>query len=160
MVKTIIDESVHNLAKGYLSKMKNIGTTANKLKALISSYKHGIKKTAEIFDVHPSSIHRWAKELKENNLDGLINKAKHNDGLKLRKKHKELISSWLGKDPNLTIDNVHSLLRERCNLRVSRSTVHRAMQSVGFSYITPRPKHYKQDTKKIEEFKKKSTSKN
>jgi transposase len=42
-------------------------------------------------------------------------------------------------------------------INISRSTVHRAMKSVGFSYITPRQNHYKQDKKVTEDFKKKST---
>ncbi len=45
-------------------------------------------------------------------------------------------------------------LKKRFNLEVSKSTVHRAMRSVGFSYITPRQTHYKQDKKESESFKK------
>ena len=39
-------------------------------------------------------------------------------------------------------------------LNVGKSTVHREMQKMKFSYITPRPVHYKQDKEKQEEFKK------
>ncbi|OAM02585.1 MAG: hypothetical protein TV42_05690 [Wolbachia endosymbiont of Dactylopius coccus] len=38
----------------------------------------------------------------------------------------------------------------------SKSTVHRNMQRMKFSYITPRPVHNGQDKSKQEEFKKKS----
>ena len=47
-------------------------------------------------------------------------------------------------------------LEKEFGLEVSRATVHRAMQSCGFSYITPRKNHYKQDKIKAKEFKKKS----
>ena len=44
--------------------------------------------------------------------------------------------------------------RKFFNLDVSKSTVHRAMKDNGFSYITPRQNHYKQDKKVTEDFKK------
>ncbi len=44
MPKTIIDETVYNNAKKALLKLKSYGTTANKLKAVISAYDNGIKK--------------------------------------------------------------------------------------------------------------------
>lgn len=40
------------------------------------------------------------------------------------------------------------------SIEVSKSTAHRLMQKLGFSYITPRPVHNKQDKNKQEEFKK------
>ena len=42
----------------------------------------------------------------------------------------------------------------------TKSTVHRIMKKLDFSYITPRPKHYKQDPNDASEFKKKSTGEN
>jgi transposase len=45
---------------------------------------------------------------------------------------------------------------EAFGLNVSRSTVHREMQKMKFSYITPRPVHHKQDPKKTRRIKKKS----
>ncbi len=45
MPKTIIDETVYNNAKKALLKLKSYGTTANKLKAVISAYDNGIKKS-------------------------------------------------------------------------------------------------------------------
>ena len=55
------------------------------------------------------------------------------------------------------VDKIHQKLKTYFNLNVSRSTTHRAMKEVGFSYITPRKSHYKQDKKAAEEFKKKSS---
>ena len=130
---------------------------ANKLKAVISAYDNGIKKVSEVFNVHPTSIHRWAKQVSNNDIDSLVNDSKHKDGIKLKQLHKEEIKKWLNKDPNISILWVKENLKKRFDLEVSKSTIHRAMKSVGFSYITPRKNHYKQDKKLTEAFKKKSS---
>ena len=49
---------------------------------------------------------------------------------------------------------VKEKLEQNFNLIVSKSTTHRAMKSAGFSYITPRKTHYKQDTNESVKFKK------
>ena len=59
MPKTIIDESVYEKAKNGLIQLQSKGTAANKLKAIMASYKHGAKKVSEIFDIDiiPFSIY-------------------------------------------------------------------------------------------------------
>jgi predicted small secreted protein len=69
----------------------------------------------------------------------------------------EMVKLWLEKDPNISIDSLKEMIEKEFKLKVSRSSVHNIMKSVGFSYITPRKSHYKQDQKQAEEFKKKST---
>ena len=86
----------------------------------------------------------------------LPNKAKHKGGIKLKKEHREAIKGWLEESPNISIFEVKENLTKEFGLFVSKSTVHRAMGAVGFSYITPRKKHYKQNQKTMAEFKKKS----
>ena len=88
----------------------------------------------------------------------MINKAKHQGGIKLKQDHKEKIREWLEKDPNSSISQIHERLEIKFDLKVSKSTVHRAMKSVGFSYITPRKRHYKQDEGEVNKFKKKSST--
>ena len=156
MPKTIIDEAVYNNAKKSLLKLKSYSTTANKLRAVMSAYDNGIKKVSEVFNVCPTSIHRWAKQIRNNQLDLLINNSKLQDGIKLKQMHKEEIRKWLNKDPNISILLVKEKLEKQFDLKVSKSTVHRAMKSVGFSYITPRQTHYKQDKNEVFNFKKKS----
>jgi hypothetical protein len=56
MPKTIIDESIYKKAKDGLMRLQSEGTAANKLKAIMASYKHGSKKVSEIFDVDITSI--------------------------------------------------------------------------------------------------------
>ena len=122
----------------------------------MASYKHGAKKVSQIFDVDITSIHKWTVKLEKDGYKALINRAKHQGGIKLKQIHKDKIKKWIEKDFNISITKVKEKLEKQLNLKVSRSTVHRAMKSVGFSYITPRQTHYKQDKKESESFKKKS----
>lgn len=143
MPKTIIDESIYKKAKDGLMRLQSEGTAANKLKAIMASYKHGSKKVSEIFDVDITSIYKWVVKLEKEGYISLINKAKHHGGIKLKQIHKDKIKKWLEKDSNSSISQIHEKLEKYFDLNVSRSTVHRAMKSVGFSYITPRKNHYK-----------------
>ena len=157
MPKTIINEEIYEKAKNGWIQLQSQGTAANKLKAIMSSYKHGAKKVSEIFDIDITSIHKWTVKLKKDGYESLINRAKHQGGIKWKETHKNRIKKWIAKDFKISITQVQEKLEKQCNLKVSRSTVHRAMKSVGLSYITPRQTHYKQDKKESERFKKKSS---
>ena len=119
----------------------------------MASYKHGAKKVSEIFDIDITSIHKWTMKLEKEGYKSLIK-----GGIKLKQIHKDKIKKWLEKDSNSSISQIHEKLEKHFDLNVSRSMVHRAMKSVGFSYITPRKHHYKQDKNKVNKFKKKSST--
>ena len=159
MTTKIINDKIAKKAKLSLMRLKSHGTTANKLKALIAANKHGVKKVSEIFNVGRTSIYRWADELNKEGFKYMINDSKHHEGIKLKDCHKSEINKWLNKDPNLSILTVKNKLLKEFDLIVSKSTVHRAMKSCGFSYITPRKNHYKQDKKEVDIFKKNSNQK-
>ena len=154
-MQTIIDSNLCEIAKQTLLKLGKIGTVSKKLQAVISSHKHGIKKVSEVMNVSRASIYLWSKQLENGDFEGLINKSKHQDGIKIKKEHKASIKAWLEEKPSLTIKEVVILLKENLGITVSKSSAHRAMQDSGFSYITGRKRHYKQDKKKVESFKKK-----
>jgi transposase len=67
-----------------------------------------------------------------------------------------MIQKWLEKDPNLTIKKIRLLIKKEMKIEVSKSTIHRLIRKLGFSHITARPIHHKQDKEKLEEFKKNS----
>lgn len=157
MSKTIINKAIYEKARNGLMQLKSKGTAANKLKAIMAAYNHGSKKVSEILDINITSIYKWTIKLDREGYESLINQAKHHEGIKVKKFHKEEIKKWLEKDSHISITKVKENLEKQFHLEVSRSTVHRAMKEVGFSYITPRKNHYKQDKKQAEDFKKKST---
>lgn len=153
-MRTIIDSDLTKRAKETMTKLGKVGTVSKKLQAIISSYTHGIKKVSEVMNINRGSIYLWSKQLKNGDFEDLINKSKHQDGIKLKREHKEAIKEWLSLEPNLNIIEIKDRLKEKFELDVSKSTTHRAIKSSGFSYITARKRHYKQDKTKIENFKK------
>jgi transposase len=156
-MQTIIDKSVYLSAKSSYKKLCTVGTLAKKLQAVMAAYQHGIKDTCRIMNVSRTSIYLWSKQIKQSDFDGLLNKSKHQDGIKIKKVHLEQMSQWLTDNPSLTIKQVSKLLSDNFDITVTKSTVHRAMQRCGFSYITGRKQHYKQNPESVNEFKKKST---
>ena len=57
----------------------------------------------------------------------------------------------------ITINQLRQMILENLNVKLSNATAHRIMQRLEFSYITPRPRHHKQDQNLRDEFKKKSS---
>jgi transposase len=157
MPKTIISENTYLAAQQELKKLRNEGTLFKKLQAVKLAYEHGIKNTADFLNVFPVSIRNWAKVINSGNISSLKIGSKHKDGIKIKKHHKEMVKLWLEKDPNISINLLKDMIEKKFKLKVSKSSVHNIMKSVGFSYITPRKAHYKQNKKQAEEFKKKST---
>jgi transposase len=153
-MQTIINFELCEKAKECRSKLGKVGTVSKKLQAIISSYNHGIQKVSEVMNVSRASIYLWSKQLQSGDFEGLINKSKHQDGIKVKKEHKKAIKEWLLLEPNLNIIEIKDRLKKEFDLDVSRSTAHRAMKSSGFSYITGRKQHYKQNKTKVENFKK------
>lgn len=157
MPKTIIDKELADKAKLALLKLKQEAVIANRLKAIIAAYNHGIKKVSEVLDIDRASLYRWSSKLNKQGAEFLNNSAKHKDGIKLKNSHKEQIAKWIKSNPNINRQSIKQKLKDRFNLEISLSTARRAMKEVGFSYITPRKNHYKQDKKEVEDFKKKSS---
>ena len=78
----------------------------------------------------------------------------------LSESHLRQVAKWLQDNPQITIDQVKANIESQFKLKISRSTTHRVMQKLAFSYIKPRPKHVKQDPSKIANFKKKYSAEN
>jgi transposase len=157
MPKTIISEETYIKAQNELKRIKVEGTLFKKLQAVKLAYEHGIKETAKFLNIFPVSIRNWARLINRDEIDSLKIGSKHRDGIKLKKHHRAKIKEWLAKDPNTSIADVRTRIKNQFNLEVSESTIRRAMKDGGFSYITPRKNHYKQDKEMVENFKKKST---
>lgn len=155
-MRTIIDQTLTQKAQDLLTELKSDGVAANRLKAIIASFNHPIKTVADIFDVDSTTITRWANKLKKNGIKGLVNAPKHLDGIIVKHEHRQQVKRWLKVDPNITIGQVQKRLEEQFGIKISSATAHNTMKAVGFSHITARSVHYKQDMEKREEFKKNS----
>jgi transposase len=71
-----------------------------------------------------------------------------------------VIQKWLEEDHSITIKELKFRIEKEFGKTIKKTATHDLMKKLGFSYITPRPKHYKQVEEKQAEFKKKSTRKN
>jgi len=155
-MRTIIDQTLTQKAQDLLTELKSEGVVANRLMAIIASFNHPIKTVADIFDVDSTTITRLANKLKRSSIKGLINAPKHLDGIIVKNEHRQQVRRWMKSNPNITIVRVKIKLEEQFGIKISIATAHNIMRAVGFSHITARSVHYKQDKENLEEFKKNS----
>lgn len=153
-----IDDNLLALCKEELKRQGVRGENGRRLQAIISAKEHGIKAVAEIYNISRETLMRWINKFKS----GGSSAFSVSEGRGRRNKLSDLQLSKL-KDyiteegANLSIQKVQIYIDEMFEISLSRATAHRIMRKLGFSYITPRPSHYKKDPQKQEEFKKKST---
>lgn len=128
-----------------------------KLKAIIAVAKFGVTQVAEIFNVNRLTVTRWINSFVAQGVDGLKTKAGRGRKSILTRDEQEQVRGWLGEDPNMTIQATQARIEVEFQKKMGKSAVHNLIKSLGFSYITPRPVHHKQDQSQQEVFKKKST---
>lgn len=151
----LLDDAVFINAKEGLKEMGKSAVISRKLQAIVSARIHGISKVAAIYNVTNKTLTFWIKSLKNGSLSDLFPKSKSVRESLISDRAVKVIEEWLNKDPNLTIKKVRLMIKEEMGIEVSKSTVHRLMKKLGFSHITARSVHYKQDKEKLKEFKKK-----
>lgn len=159
MPSTIITERTYQISQRELRKIKVEGTLFKKLQAVKLAHEHGIKETAKFLNIFPVSIRNWARLINSGDIDSLKIGSKHQDGIKLKRCHKEQIKKWLKKNPNLSAAVIAEKVKDKLDVKISESTARRAMKEIGFSYITPRKYHFKQDKQEVGDFKKNSNPK-
>ena len=71
-----------------------------------------------------------------------------------------IVKDWIIENPNIIAKELRERIAKEFNIELSLSTAYRAIKRLNFSYITPRPSHYKKDEKLVSEFKKKSREEN
>lgn len=141
-------------AKLDLKKTGSLGATANKLQAIISAYTHGIKKVCEVMDTSRDTMHRWMVNYKEHGEQGLQNDAKPTRS-KLTEDQKAQLKEWIEINPNHTLKELVLKCEAVFGLKIGKSSVHRALISLEYSYITGRKRHYKSSQIEQDDFKKK-----
>ena len=102
------------------------------------------------------TLSSWIKHFKTGGVTNLVPKTKKPKNTKLSLSQKEAIEVWVINDPQITIRGLKGKILEEFNVSIGMTATHKILQKLKFAYITPRPRHYKQDTTLIEEFKKKS----
>ncbi len=154
-VSKLLEDYVVEYATKSLKEIGKDALLARKLQAVISAKKHGISKVAEVYDISRTTLTSWIKHLRNGAIEKLKAPPRRKKHTRLNDEHRLQIKNWIERNSQITIDQVHQKIREEFQLNIGRSTVHREMQKLGLSYITPRPKHFKQKDTEVQEFKKK-----
>lgn len=152
--KLLTDEIVKQAQRG-LETLGQNGMIALKLKAIISARKHGLTTVADVFGTTKATLISWIKRIDESVEQLNVQPGRGRKSL-LNLEEEMRVKDWLSQDSQLTIDRVKVRIEEELGKCLGRSTIHRLMKKLSFSYITPRPRHYKQDAKTLQEAKKKS----
>lgn len=156
-ISKMLDDKVYKMAKEGLNRLGKSGIVARKLQAVISAKTYGITQVSKILGVTRTTLSSWIKSIKNGSVDDLVPKPKKPRPSLLNSQQQAVVLSWLKINPNITIRELRIKIESEFKTVISKSTVHRMIQRLGLAYITPRPKHYKQDKKSQEQFKKKSS---
>jgi len=151
----LVTDDIYQNARLALTGLGNSANGVIKLRAIIAAKEHGLTLTAKVFNVSRISIASWVAKFKENPNSILDVAAGRGRKSRLTSDQLRIIKSWVDANHNLTLKQLSSDILKNFNVSLSISAVHKIMNKLSLSYITPRPKHYKQDTSGHEEFKKK-----
>jgi transposase len=152
----LITEEIYNKGKSILENVSQTSRAAIRLRAIVAARDHGVNLVAKVFDISSNTLRSWVKSFAAGEFEGLDYKAGRGRKSNICENHQIAIYQWIKEDCNLTLDRIVIKLDESFKVKSSKSAVHRILQKLNLSYITPRPKHYKQDQNLQAEFKKKS----
>jgi transposase len=140
-----------------LKKLKKDVLIARKLEAIIASCKYGITEVAKVYGITRKTLLFWIKNFLSTKLDNLKAPGNRHRKTILNDSDRGIIKQIIVVNPQVTIDFLVQKALEVCKKKVSYSTMLREVKKMRYSYITPRPQHYKQDESTVEAFKKTST---
>jgi len=152
----LITDELYNRAKVTLSSMNKDERVAIRLRAIVAAKEHGIELVSKVFNITSNTLRNWVKSFRTNDREALLRKSGQGRKCKITDDYRVAILTWVKEDCNITIQKILLKLKKQFGLNSSKSAVHRVLKEMNLSHITPRPKHYKQDPLKKEEFKKKS----
>jgi transposase len=157
MSTKLITDSLYQKALEALTSMNEISRIAIRLRAIVSAKEHGVGTVAKVFNITSNTLRNWVKSFENgNDAKALAYTKGRGRKNKLLEVHRSAIEKWIELDCNLTINQILIRLHEQFGLQTSKSAVHRVLVKLNLSYMTPRPRHYKQDPSKKLGFKKKS----
>ena len=133
----LIDQELVMNAERALNLLGDNGVIAIRLTAIIASYKHGIKKVSEVYDINRSSLHRWVDLFKKGGVEKIKNISKRPRS-KLRQDQKGELKKWIENDSGLTIKAIKIKIKEVFDVSIEKSSIYRMIKNLGFSHITGR----------------------
>ncbi len=146
-----------------LAAVARDGCQGRRLMALAAIY-DGKNRTqaAAVGLMDRQTLRDWVIRFNEQGPEGLINKKPSGRPSKLTAEQRRELAQIIEKGP---ADYVPGLIRWRCvdlvpvvkerfGVECHLATIARILHEIGFSHISPRPQHPKQDEQAIEEYKK------
>ena len=156
-VSKAISDELLNFCQRELKKQGRRGENARRLQAIISAKKYGISEVAKIYNISRETLMRWISKVKTGGVGNFAVAPGRGRPSKLTKEQQLELQSYIEKQgAQLTTKKVQFFIKERFSIEISKATAHRFCKRLGFSYITPRPSHYKKSHSNQIEFKKKS----
>ena len=154
----LVTDDIYNKAKLMLEGLGCSAKGVIKLRAIIAAKEHGVSLTANVFNVSRVSIATWISKFKDNPSKLLNIASGRGRKSKLTEDQLLTVKGWVDANHNLTLQQLSLTVQSEFNVSLSIPAMHKIMKKLSLSYITPRPKHYKQDSSKHDEFKKKAST--
>ncbi len=152
----LISQTLFNKALSELEVLGKYGKLSTRLQLIIISKNTNISTASKALNFSRASIVKWIKRFDKDGISGLIDKKGRGRKLlanvEILSRLKELIKA----DSTITIKKMRLEINNKFHLNISKSTIHNYIKSLGYSNITGRPMHYKQEQSKLEDFKKNS----
>ena len=156
-VTKAISDALFEKVKTALQEVSRSGDISRKLQAIKSAKTHGVTAIANIFGVSRMAIMDWIEAFETEGIEGLKLKPGRGRNRIMTEDEVWAIHEWIKQDSQITIKAVKLKIADEFGKSLSMAATHNLMRSLNFTYITPRPKHYKQDKTAHEAFKKKSS---
>ena len=152
-----VSDRLYEACKAELKKQGIRGETGRRLQAIISAKQHGIKAVSKIYGISRSTLMRWIARYGHGGVESFAVQAGRGRRCKLNAEQEMEIKKHVEKHgATLSSKELSIFVNKTFNVCISVITAYRLLKKLRFSYITPRPIHYKQNTESHEKFKKKS----
>ena len=153
-VSSAINEDLVLKCKIALKQQGRSGEISRRLQAIISAKDHNISKVSLVFGITRATLFKWIKDFDKKSIDGLYI-SKDRGRRKIFSSNDEIkIKRIIEKNSNITAKLLQKTIEDKMSIKVGVATIYRLMKRLGFSYITPRKHHYKQDKVETDRFKK------
>jgi len=150
LTNELLEKSDNLLKKIRFSKL------SIKLKGIAALRNNSITKVAEVLSISRNTLKNWVKSFDAYGIEGLMLKPKSPKKTKLNNEQRDELASWIKNNPNMTLKEIRIKIIKEFNIFMSQSGLWYLLKKMNLSYITPRPRHYKQNKDQFDEFKKNS----
>jgi len=153
-ISSAISEDLVLKCKIALKQQGRSGEVSRRLQAIISAKNHNISKVSSIFGITRATLFKWIKDFEKESINGLIISKGRGRRKIFDNKSEDKIRKIIEKNPNITAKLLQKTIEDKMDIKAGIATIYRLIKRLGFSYITPRKYHYKQDKIEVAEFKK------